>query len=277
MQLKDLTIPLFEADIPERTYGYWITDVGEPLPVGYQNHGYFFDSFWKKNNINDPQPLHDGYSALALGWIRVQGREEATEMGVDYDHKAVTRRALFTLRRMLSLFKPESIYVDLYKPRKSTRVRAPELLAIINKDLENIRAKNQLAKQVTEAKVLNVDFMGMSGWQSQSRTIKVWQDPVASDLTRIFEFIKQKPDSSSTLRGLVPKDKPQTLYVWDAYEAIHYEVRDSLGLGICFELTLKQDRIGTEQNQAVFEYLTQHVPPSIKRAYGNTPFRIFHG
>ena len=259
MQLKDLTIPLFEADIPERTYGYWITDVGEPLPVGYQNHGYFFDSFWKKNNINDPQPLHDGYSALALGWIRVQGREEATEMGVDYDHKAVTRRALFTLRRMLSLFKPESIYVDLYKPRKSTRVRAPELLAIINKDLENIRAKNQLAKQVTEAKVLNVDFMGMSGWQSENR------ESVACRI------------ASSTLRGLVPKDKPQTLYVWDAYEAIHYEVRDSLGLGICFELTLKQDRIGTEQNQAVFEYLTQHVPPSIKRAYGNTPFRIFHG
>lgn len=97
-------LQLLEGAIPETDYGYWITDQGEFIKVGFQEHDY------EANIRFQNQPYAGRFMAFRKGWVRViQGD---TRLEIDFASDFVTNRALHAVLNLIKTMNPNEVAVD---------------------------------------------------------------------------------------------------------------------------------------------------------------------
>jgi len=99
------------VEIPGTDYGYWITDRGEFIPVGFENHEAEAEGYFPHYNPDEHGMA--GGLALKSGWIRVVETDDG--LGFGWSIRNVTRLAIY---RMLILIKdsPKKVYrIDEYE------------------------------------------------------------------------------------------------------------------------------------------------------------------
>jgi len=97
-------LQLLEGAIPETDYGYWITDQGEFINVGFQEHDY------EANVRFQGSPVAGRVAALRKGWVRVV--QSYTRLEIDFLIETVTNRALYAVLELIRTMDPDEIGVD---------------------------------------------------------------------------------------------------------------------------------------------------------------------
>ena len=109
---------LFEAEIPETRYGYWITGEGEFIPVATEQH---------ERVIKQHKPPGLGWATLTSlatqwGWIRVVFYDPVE---LSFDLMNPTEAALKSLIQLITEYRDEIMYVYfsvLKDPKKRSGV-----------------------------------------------------------------------------------------------------------------------------------------------------------
>ncbi len=96
-------IDLFEKNIPSTFYGYWITDMGEFLPVEFEQHA----KVALRNGTNYGH-------ALQNGWIRlVESGSNVEVLNINYEIGATNSRTISALRKLMRAGRYSIYNVDI--------------------------------------------------------------------------------------------------------------------------------------------------------------------
>ena len=143
--MKRLTFKQFlleyEFRIPPTTYGYWITDDGEFIPVDYQAHGAMLYSL-NRTMKNDPNLYIDRYDrAFDSGWVRVIDEANpkglAAKVWIEFDR--LTPKSYYALKTFLAdraeryAQRQHYVYVDTKDYSDSSQNNFNYIIRLINK------------------------------------------------------------------------------------------------------------------------------------------------
>jgi hypothetical protein len=87
---KQIAENLFEAEIPDSEYGYWISPEGQVIAVDYQRHNKVIDAITNGE--------YDKYRALKTGWLRIYCPRKL--LNVSLYVESLTPRAISALRQL---------------------------------------------------------------------------------------------------------------------------------------------------------------------------------
>lgn len=193
--------------------GFWITDTGERIDVNHDKGTHHanvaldhFIDYLDFTGFTEPiDPYNDEYIAdMALevafdnGWIRVS----TSPQEIDVTFWKLNRNSLNSLRNQLKNEQPVNLYV-LDHAAEFTSLK--DLLRKIN---EIFHSKN----------IVNEEFFDAFRSNRQT-TVEIFKNPTKKELNSI--------NSENLIRGLLTED---SLFVWNAYDSIHYEVSQHLNL-----------------------------------------------
>lgn len=193
--------------------GFWITDTGERIDVNHDKGTHHanvaldhFMDYLDFSDFSEPiDPYNDEYIAdMALdaafdnGWIRVS----TSPREIDITFWKLNRNSLNSLRNHLKDEQPVNLYVLDHAAEFGS---LKELFRKLN---EIFHSRHVVTEEFFDAFRSN-----------RQTTIEIFKNPTKKELNSI--------NSENLIRGLLTDD---SLFVWNAYDSIHYEVSQHLNL-----------------------------------------------
>lgn len=129
----------YEFHIPRTTYGYWITDDGEFIAVGYQGHGAMLLAQNRPMKGNPDRRISDYDTAFKNAWVRIIDEPDVRGVArVWIEFERLSPKSFYALRAFMFdraqayAEKQTSVYIDtgVYSD-SSTNFK--DILKIINK------------------------------------------------------------------------------------------------------------------------------------------------
>jgi hypothetical protein len=99
----------------------------------------------------------------------------------------------------------------------------------------------------------------------RNKTVRVWRNPSHTEFTTLARRFE-----SEMLRGLT--DSGGNLFVWNSYDAIHYDIGTALDIDVVHQIMMREGEIQAQYATSVDELM---AIPGIARAFGPTGFDLY--